>query len=61
MVDKRRLAELGMPTELAKEVSRQIESGGGFDPGDIPADSTADDIEGLVTDFNALLAVLRGA
>ena len=27
MADKRRLAELGMPTELAKEVAKQIDGG----------------------------------
>ena len=62
MADVRRLIELSMVPPLAQEVAKQIDaSGGAFDPGDIPEDSTATTVAGLVGDFNALLAVLRGA
>lgn len=84
MADVRRLAELGMVPELAKEVAAQIETGGlqigttgttamagnrvptttirgGVLQQAAQADSTATDVEGLVTDFNALLAKLRAA
>lgn len=55
-----RLAALGMAPELAKEVNSQINSGA-FTPAASQADSTATDVAGLVTDFNALLAKLRAA
>lgn len=55
-----RLAALGMAPELAKEVDSQINSGA-FTPAAAQADSTATDVAGLVTDFNALLAKLRAA
>ena len=62
MADVRRLIELSMVPPLAQEVAKQIDaSGGAFDAGDIPEDSTATTVAGLVADFNALLAVLRGA
>lgn len=84
MADVRRLAELGMVPELAKEVAAQIETGGlqigttgttamagnrvptttirgGVLQQAAQADSTAADVEGLVDDFNALLAKLRSA
>lgn len=59
MADKRRLAELGMTPELAKELASQMD--GVFTPAAAQADSTATDAAGLVTDFNALLAKLRAA
>ena len=55
-----RLTALGMAPELAKEVNSQINSGA-FTPAAAQADSTATDVAGLVTDFNALLAKLRAA
>ena len=62
MADVRRLIELSMVPPLAQEVAKQIDaSGGAVDPGDIPEDSTATTVAGLVDDFNALLAALRGA
>lgn len=84
MADVRRLAELGMVPELAKEVAAQIETGGlqigttgttamagnraptttirgGVLQQTAQADSTATDVEGLITDFNALLTKLRAA
>lgn len=60
MADARRLTALTMVPELAKEVAAQIETGGAYDPADIPANSAAADVAALRTDFNALLAVLRG-
>lgn len=84
MANRRRLAELGMATELAKEVANQIETGGlvigttsttamagnrtptatirgGVLQQTAQANSTASDVAGLVTDFNALLVKLRAA
>lgn len=84
MADVRRLAELGMVPELAKEVAAQMETSGlqigttsttamagnrvptttirgGVLQQAAQADSTATDVEGLVDDFNALLAKLRAA
>lgn len=61
MADVRRLAELGMPTELAKEVASQIDGSGGFTPGPAVEDSEATTIADLRGDFNDLLASLRAA
>ena len=61
MADVRRLAELGMATELAKEVASQMESEAGFTPAAAVPDSEATTIAGLVSDFNDLLASLRAA
>lgn len=84
MADVRRLAELGMVPELAKEVAAQMETGGlqigttgttAMAGNRVPTttirggvlqqaaqdDSTAADVEGLVTDFNDLLTKLRAA
>ena len=59
MADARRLAELGMAAELAKEVKKQIEAGGGsFTPGVAVPDAAAAPTQ---AEFNALLASLRGA
>lgn len=60
MADARRLAELSMPVELAKEVATQIDAAGTpFTPGAAVADA-ADETE-VVTQLNALLASLRAA
>lgn len=60
MSDVRRLAELSMPVELAKEVAAQIDAAGTtFTPGAAVADAT--DEATAVTQLNALLASLRAA
>lgn len=60
MADARRLAELSMPVELAKEVATQIDAAGTpFTPGSAVADAT--DEATAVTQLNALLASLRTA
>jgi hypothetical protein len=42
------------------EFGRQVAALLGKLVGNTPADSTASDVAGIVADFNALLAVLRG-
>lgn len=60
MADVRRLVELSMVPELAKEVATQIDAAGtAFTPGSAVADAT-DETE-AVTQLNALLASLRTA
>lgn len=84
MADAKRFIALGTPVELAKEMERQINTGGlqigttgttamagnrtptstirgGVIQATAQANSTASDVAGLVTDFNALLAKLRTA
>lgn len=67
MADKRRLTELGMPSELAKEVAAQIGAAptstarGGVLQQAAQANSAASDVAGVNTQFNALLAKLRAA
>lgn len=60
MADARRLMALGTQADLAKELADQINSGA-ITPAPAQADSTATDVDGIVTDFNALLAKLRTA
>lgn len=60
MSDVRRLVELSMVPELAKEVATQIDAAGTpFSPGTAVADAT--DEATAVTQLNALLASLRAA
>lgn len=60
MADARRLVELSMVPELAKEVATQIDAAGTpFTPGSAVVDAT--DEATAVTQLNALLASLRTA
>ena len=62
MADVRRLVELSMVPELAKEVATQIDSATGFTPGAPVANATvAADGTSAGTQLNALLASLRAA